>query len=243
MLASSLATLTLCFIAIITLILLAGFSYAEPATHTAPQALIQQAVVFRGPSHVDITNVTSDSLLLNVEGAIGINADVLLGLNQQQGGRLSRPRTAFGRWLVRRLGSVTVSLSTISIYAPYSRTIHAVPSTPLFEIQPPTFSLPLTVNPPDDDTWLSPLSLSILVHPAQSNNALLSYAEDALKMRRALVTIEIKSVRVFGQGSWRSLFSVQRNDLRTVVKYECTYILFKSWSRYSHHFTSPSTWP
>ncbi|KAG8996158.1 hypothetical protein FRB90_012811, partial [Tulasnella sp. 427] len=183
-LAGAILVLTTFLAAALVFIIGAGYHYASWVAHVNPNQLVKQGVVLKGPSNVEVIRVTGDCIELKVDGAVGIDADYILGLDRE-GGLFAGPRKSFGRWLARRVEQVTVSLGQIELYAPYSRSQHRIPTEPLLSLQASPVTIPLTTRRGDfdtsDDSWLTPLSVPVFLSPNKNGSFIGEYAEDAWK--------------------------------------------------------------
>lgn len=207
----------------------AGYHYASWVAHVNPDQLVKQGVVLKGPSNVEVVNITGDFIELKVEGAVGIDADWIMGLEREGGGLFSGARKSFGRWLVRRVDQVTVSVGQLELYAPYSRSQHRIPTEPLLSLRASPVTIPLTTRRGDfdvsDDSWLTPISVPIFLSPNKNGSFIGEYAEDAWKVRRLLATARVDWVKVDAGDErhwWKpwSLFEVKKTSVERVLRYD-----------------------
>ncbi|KIO21306.1 hypothetical protein M407DRAFT_29081 [Tulasnella calospora MUT 4182] len=207
----------------------AGYHYASWVAHVNPEQLVKQGVVLKGPSNVEVVNVAEDHIELKVEGAVGIDADWIMGLEREGGGLFGGARKSFGRWLVKRVDQVTVSLGQVELYAPYSRSQHRIPTDPLVSLRASPVTIPLTTRRGDfdavDDSWLTPISVPVFLAPNKNGSFIGEYAEEALKVRRLLATARVDWVKVDAGDArhwWKpwSLFEVKKTSVERVLRYD-----------------------
>ncbi|KAG8940648.1 hypothetical protein FRC03_005225 [Tulasnella sp. 419] len=211
------------FLGILCILVLAASSYAAPASHRSTEDILRNGVVLKGPTNVEFGNVTQDGITIQLEGLVGINADWLLALDENRGGLFSGLRRSFGRWVIGTVKSVTVTSSAVGVYIPFSRRLHRIPTDPLLTLNLPEINIPLTTRPPDDDSWLTPISLPLQVKVEQSDDVLLEFLQNVWEMNRVLVTVKADEVRVCGgesSGGWRSWFNTRKTNVEKIVKYE-----------------------
>lgn len=229
----ALALLAISSLAIFIFLIVASYSYASYASHIKPETLVQEgAVVWRGPSDISIIQVMPEGVIVRVEGSIGIDADWIMGLEQQsmQMGLLEGARRGLGRWLVRRVDTVTVTLGEMRLYAPYDRSQHRIPDTPLMTMTVPSITVPLTTrrssHGDSDESWLTQLAIPVVIIPNKNTSSLVDFGKDALSMGRVLVRATVASVTVnVGDGSqwWNpsSVFEIRKPAMEKIVKMAC----------------------
>lgn len=214
----------------------AGYHYASWVAHVNPEQLVKQGVVLKGPSNVEVVTVAEDYVELKVEGAVGIDADWIMGLEREGGGLFGGARKSFGRWLVKRVDQVTVSLGHVELYAPYSRSQHKIPTDPLVSLRASPVTIPLTTRRGDfdasDDSWLTPVSVPVFLSPNKNGSFIGEYVEDAMKVRRLLVTARADWLKVDAGDArhwWKpwSLFEVKKTNIERVLRHDCK-CLFRS---------------
>jgi hypothetical protein len=199
-----LLSLSLCIIIFVLLALLA-YSYASYAWGASPEEIMNQALVVRGPDRVDVLNLTSDGgIWVNVEGRMGLDAGRVIGVNSDPGkdGLFRNIWKSMGRWGVQRVDRVSVSLSTVIISSEQD------PSTVLASVQPSPVEIPLTANPPSDaKSWLTKISIPLLVYPTSNTSALIRFVQEAWRHGTAAVQADVVRAVVRGGGldeySWR----------------------------------------
>jgi hypothetical protein len=191
---------------------------------------LQDAVVFHGPTGVQVLNITSSGLWLEVEGYMGIDIDKILGVNQddvcegQRGAGAQwweSARTAFGRSLVHALGPIEVSSlqglevwSTAGIHsALLSATIPVVIPIPMTtQVNNISFDQTVWSMPP----WLTAIRIPVHVRPEASPKNILSlakkaWAEGSIDIELRVGSIRIKAVEDRG---WRGYISRTERDIR-----------------------------
>ncbi|KAG8898044.1 hypothetical protein FRB99_007691 [Tulasnella sp. 403] len=223
-------SLVACLITAFIFVITSGYHYAAWAAHVPTELLVKRGVVWKGPTNVEVLNFAEDAVTLRIDGAAGIDADWIMGLDEGDGGILDGPRRWFGHWLVERVEQVTVSVADVLVYAPYSRSQHRVPNEPLLRLSTPPVTVPLTVRRSEfgveDDSWLTPLSIPVVIRPERNASLLVEYVEDALAMSRFLTRVEVECVSVVGGSGGKhwynpwSLFEVKRNHIERVIQYQ-----------------------
>ncbi|KAG8911849.1 hypothetical protein FRC00_005727, partial [Tulasnella sp. 408] len=228
-LAGAILLLSTFFAGALVFVIGAGYHYASWVAHVNPDQLVKQGVVLKGPSNVEVVTVAADYVELKVEGAVGIDADWIMGLEREGGGLFGGARKSFGRWLVKRVDQVTVSLGHVELYAPYSRSQHRIPTDPLVSLRASPVTIPLTTRRGDfdasDDSWLTPVSVPVFLSPNKNGSFIGEYVEDALKVRRLLATARADWVKVNAGDArhwWKpwSLFEVKKTNIERVLRHD-----------------------
>ncbi|KZO99193.1 hypothetical protein CALVIDRAFT_596296 [Calocera viscosa TUFC12733] len=230
------------------LLLLLGYSYAYPSARSPPSELLAHAVHLRGPTNLQVLNLTSSGLYIQLDGEIGVDADWLLGFrsSDESAGWAERCRRALGRWGVERVQAVDVRLSTIALS---SR------SGMIATLQVPQLTIPLTpslralsseeeLDSPESElakSWLSPITIDVLVSPSQDAAALARFAQESWASGKIELEASTKWVTVSPSGlgsppsgskgedgpgsarwSWRmnpsSWLTLHKSDLLTEIK-------------------------
>jgi hypothetical protein len=162
---------------------------------------------------VSVLDVTADGgTWIQVQAKVGINAGSIMGVDTDDDeGTFYDMWKSFGRWGVKVLDRVTVEVSTTQIFSQRQALLATLESPP--------FDLPLTVNPPYDDSWLSPLSLTLFVVPTRNASDLNQFVHDSWHSGAASVHASIPSVIVSGgstnKSGWRQMLRLQRSDIQT----------------------------
>ncbi|KAH8077487.1 hypothetical protein BXZ70DRAFT_962531 [Cristinia sonorae] len=200
-------SLSLCVLLFVLLALLA-YSYGSGASREAPDTLIRRSLVLRGPDRVDVLNISyTDGIWLRVEGRVGVDAGAALGVNPSlDDGVFKDIWKSVGRWGVERVENITVNLSTVSIHSEHGH---------LADISFPPSTLPLTVNPPQDFSWLTPMSVPVLFKPTNDSKLLARFIRDTWRDGvvnvRAVVDEAVVSV-LHGR------FHLTREDVSSTVR-------------------------
>jgi len=191
---------------------------------------LQDAVVFHGPTDVQVLNITSSGLWLEVDGYMGIDVDKILGINQDhvckgQRGAGARwwesARTAFGRTLVHALGPIEVSslqgLEVWSTVAGHSALLSAtipvvIPIPMATQVNNMSFDQTVWSIPP----WLTAIRIPVHVRPKASPKNILSlakkaWAEGSVDIELRVGSVNVKAVQDKG---WRSYVSRTERDIR-----------------------------
>jgi len=211
------ASLLVCIIAFLIGALLA-WSYAAKAAGLTPQDLINNDLVFEGPHKLDLHNVTEEGgLWVTVHGKIGVDVGDAMGINSDPAdGALRRWWKKLGRHSVRTLRSVSVDMSTITVVPE----IHPHLTLALLNVAP--LSVPLSVDPPQDGSWLTPVSVPVQVFPTNNATLVKDVLRDAWRKGRIGVLTAVDTVRVRGgdirHPTWRTSFHGKLSHIRTVLK-------------------------
>ncbi|KAG9023946.1 hypothetical protein FRB95_012296 [Tulasnella sp. JGI-2019a] len=229
---TSMVLLALCGLGILLFLIAASYSFASFASHIEPQAMFDQgAIVWKGPSDIKIVDMSPTGVVMRVEGSIGIDADWIMGLDMNSGTNmrlsvLEGARKALGRWLVKKADTVTVTVGDMRLYTPYSRSQHRTPDAPLLSVFLPSITVPLTTRRSrfgaSDDSWLTRLSIPMLVYPHENTTLLTEFAKDAMQMRRVLARAAVDSMQLdVGDGKqWWQPPSIVRPGVEKIIKYE-----------------------
>lgn len=207
-----LASLSSCIVIFLLLVLLA-FSFAARLSDVSPEDVLENALVIQGPYRVSVLDVTADGgIWIQVQARAGIDAGSIMGADMDDDeGTFYNIWKSFGQWGVKMLGRVTVDVSTVQIFSQRQALLATFDSPP--------FELPLTVDPPYDDSWLSPLSLTLLVVPTRNASDVNQFVHDSWHSGAASVHASIPSVVVSGgstnKDGWRHMLRLQRLGIQT----------------------------
>lgn len=213
-----LVSLSFCILGFAILALLA-WSYAAQASKVSPDEILHNALVFRGPSRVDVLNITSGGgIWVNVSGSMGMDAGAVIGVNSDPSGDglLQHVWKSLGRWGVRRLDRVSIHMSTINITSAND------PSAILASVGVPPMEVSLTANPPPDKSWLTPVSIPVLILPTSNTSALIHFVRDA--WRRGFLSIRADMDRALVHGgslnenSWRDKLHGEISNIQTALR-------------------------
>ncbi|KAG8849699.1 hypothetical protein FRC20_002244 [Serendipita sp. 405] len=214
----SLTTVVVVFVAGVFLV----YSYAQRARNVGPDQLTR-AVVWKGPSSVDVLNVTEGGeVILNVTGLIGIDTDVILDFktDDSEESFLVRWWRDIGRWGVGVLQEATVVMETARVF----QTKGEVPLAKAL-IQP--FVIPLTTSPGDpwDEKWLRPISFMINTSPSQDSTLLEQFAKETWANGFVDLHVEVDLVSVHGgrtgkKSGWRNVVEAEKRNITTTMRYK-----------------------
>ncbi|KAH7915949.1 hypothetical protein BJ138DRAFT_996845 [Hygrophoropsis aurantiaca] len=231
------STLTLVFLSslvlsiiIVLFAFLLVYSYASRLTHASPQDVLRDALVFHGPDQVEVLNITEDGgLWLNVEARVGVDAGKVLGVNREEEdeGTLTDVWKGIGRWGIQWLDRVTIDLSEIQVFDANADQFHDRILTSnhtevvLATVQIPAFTLPLSADPPPFETWLTPISLPLLVYPTQNTSDITHFLRESWAHGTASISAHVGHVVVGGGGDdssgwdrwWKEKLRVSRDNL------------------------------
>lgn len=208
-------SLSLCIIAF-SLVALIVYSYASRSTSLSPQELVQRALVFQGPDRLDVLNITSNGdIWVRIDGKVGLDAGAALGVNTEDGDSiLGDLWKSIGRWSVHRLERISMNTTVIHI--------SSTDGDILANVSVPTLELPLSANPPPDDTWLTSVSIPVLLQPTKDTWKLLSFARTCWRDGTVTVSASVAEVVVGGGGitetGWRKLVRIIRSDISSIIR-------------------------
>ncbi|RDB17180.1 hypothetical protein Hypma_001825 [Hypsizygus marmoreus] len=211
-----LISLSFCVLIFVILALLA-WSYAAKASRVSPDDVLHNAMVFEGPQQVDVLNLTSSGeLWINVDARMGMNAGSIIGVNtDREDDILQYFWKALGRWGVRSLDRVSVTLSRIDITSQHNS------SVVLASITTQPFLIPLTADPPKDLSWLTNVSTLVLIRPTNDTSALLDLLRESWRHGSVDVVADVGHVLVKGGGlnerGWRDALHKEYSNVRTSI--------------------------
>ncbi|KAI6126852.1 hypothetical protein F5141DRAFT_1186179 [Pisolithus sp. B1] len=176
----ALVFLTSLFLCLLTFLVVVLFAYSF-----ASRLSEQKGIVFEGPSRVDVLNATDGGVWINVDARVGIDAGSILDVNSEDDeGTLKDIRKSIGRF--------GVSAGPSAVYIRSSGQALLRSSFPSSHLE-----LPITVNPPRDNSWLTPLSIPLL--------------------RVVSAHAVVPTVHIWGGGvkrnSWRSMLKLTEKDV------------------------------
>lgn len=190
------------------------YSYGSRASGISSEELIQRALVARGPDRVDVLNITSEGgIWVNVRGRVGLDAGNVIGVDAEEDDSILKYFwKSVGRWGIHQLDRVSVKLTTIEISSKHDH---------LANFTIPSLELPLTADPPPDDSWLTELSTPVYIQPTRNVSALVRFARES--WRDGMIRVEARVGRAavhgggVGEGGWRSRLRAIRSDVRSRV--------------------------
>ncbi|KAJ6565632.1 hypothetical protein DFH09DRAFT_1157700 [Mycena vulgaris] len=196
---------------------LLAWSYASQVSHVSADDILNEGLVFQGPDRVDVLNVTwGGGIWVNVEARMGFDAGAIIGVNASPDGDgfFQDIWKALGRWGVRTLDRVSVSMTTIHLTSETGVILATIESTPVV--------VPLTANPPDDLTWLTRISIPLLIQPTSNTSALIHFVREAWSTGSAAVKADVGHVDVRGgalsESSWRNILHHELANIRTALR-------------------------
>ncbi|GLB39567.1 hypothetical protein LshimejAT787_0700770 [Lyophyllum shimeji] len=210
-----LVSLSICLV-VFSLLALLAWSYAARAYRVSPDDVVRDDLVLR-PERLDVHNITSGEMWVNIEAKLGVDVGGAMGVNSDPSdGSLFRSLwKSFGRWGVRELDRVTVTLYEADIRS------QADPSFVLASISTSPLIVPLSVNPPKDDSWLSHVSVLACVRPSNDTSAWLSFARDAWREGAMDIVADVRRAYIQGGSpnsrSWRNRLHKQITDVQTSI--------------------------
>jgi hypothetical protein len=217
---SLLSTLTTVFlitlsisIILVLLLLSLAYSYAAKASQLSNDAILNNGLVFRGPDAIDVLNISKHGdIWLRVDGHVGFDAGAVIGVKPKDDDNFWLDAwKAAGRWGIRNLDVVSLTLLSIDISPQYD------PSLQLASIEVPPFQIPLTAIPPDDTSWLTPISLPVHIRPSQNISAWLHFARESWRSGYAVAQATVAKADIqggrLGRSTWRSALKVDRTNV------------------------------
>ncbi|KAF9011692.1 hypothetical protein BDQ17DRAFT_1344636 [Cyathus striatus] len=198
-----LTTLTFTLIFFIALALLA-WSYVARAEHIDPNEILNNHITFRGPDR-------NAGMWLRVQGRLGVDAASAIGDIWK----------SIGRWGVRRLDTVSVRLSSISVTAADD------PTTVLAHLEMPSMRVPLSTDKGDafGEEWLTKVQFPVFISPTKNTTALLHFLRESWRLGYVIVRAEVEevtvrpgSVHTVDYVGWKGKFMKQLRNVRTGVK-------------------------
>ncbi|KAF9477671.1 hypothetical protein BDN70DRAFT_861510 [Pholiota conissans] len=210
-----LVSLSVCIVFFVVIALLA-WSYASRASNLKPDDVLNNDLVFAGPDRVDVLNVTKEGVWLNVQGRVGMDAGRAININTDpDDGPFRDLWKAIGRWSVRTLDRVSVNMSTINITPEYDSSIALVS----LDIAP--IELPLSVDPPPDLSWLTPVSVPVYFRLTSNSTEVLQFLKESWHVGKIAVRADVSEAHIRGGSlnttSWRSNFQTKLLDIRTAI--------------------------
>lgn len=209
-------TLATCII-LFTFLVLIAYGYSSRVSNVSTDDILEHGLVVKGPDRLDVLNTTeAEGMWVRIEGRAGVDAGALIDVKSARGDPIWRSWwKALGRFGVNHLGSVSVDLSTIRV------TPRTDPVTVLGVLQTSPIPLTLTADPPPDLSWLTPVSLTVLISPTKDSSVLTHFAQDCWTSGAVDVAATVASVTVRGGGlfdnSWRNMLRLKRRNIESVL--------------------------
>lgn len=201
--------------ALFVFLALLAYSYGSGASREAPDALLQRALVVHDPDKIDVLNIShADGLWLQVDGRVGIDAGAALGVNTDvEDGLLREIWKSIGRWGIERVNHISVNTSTVSVFSEHGH---------ISEASLPAVTLPLTADPPDDPSWLTPISVPVLIQPTKDLGTLARFVRDSWRDGVVNVQAVVNQTIVDALGGWLHL---SREHVSSTVRITRKYLL------------------
>lgn len=211
-----LVSLSFCIIAVLFIVFIV-YSYRARATAVSPEEIIQRALVVKGPDFINVLNTTSDGAVwIEVNGRVGLDAGNVVGVHTEHDDGLFRYLwKSVGRWGIHQLDRVSINITTVHVASEYNTSdilasIHAAP-----------IEVPLTANPPRDFSWLTPVTIPLLVRPTKDVGTLMRFVRNSWKQGVIDVLTTVDSAQVWGGpiggSGWRRAFNIKHSDIQTAV--------------------------
>ena len=206
-------SLSVCILFLVILLLIA-YSYGSRASGISSDELVQRALVARGPDRLDVLNITKEGgIWLKVHGRVGLDAGSVIGVATEDDDTVLKDWwKSIGRWGISQLDRVTVNLSTIDVSSQQDQ---------LASISLPPLELPLTADPPEDESWLTGVSIPVYIQPTKNMSALARFVRES--WRDGTVRVEAHVGRAFVRGGrlndvgWRTRLRAIRSDVHSRV--------------------------
>ena len=210
------ASLVVCILVFALLGVLA-WSYVSKASALNADDIVHQNLVVDGPDGIEIVKVSQAGVWLNIQGRIGVDAGKAIGIGSNtEDGILENLWKALGRWSVRTLDRVTVDISTIRIATDYNKNLD-----PVLYIDLPQIELPLTVDPPNDTTWLTPMSTLVFIRPTSNTTTWLSFLKESWRKGRLSIHAFVDQAVIrggpLGESDWRSSLMRKQMGIHTLI--------------------------
>lgn len=209
--------------ALALLVILLVHSYVPPDAER--EALVSDAVVWRGPKSVQLVNVTEDGIWLEVEGWVGIDADFILGVK----GTENRQGAAWWETLRRKVAHKALAYSP-NMSVQLDSDIVVFPkhfaTPPLISVHvPDAIQIPLSTNIQEGPhtteiggkhvpQWLTPVKTLARVRLIASTGELLDFAKHAWAKGDVEVMVGVRQVQVQPSSGWLQRYlKIVKEDL------------------------------
>lgn len=200
-------------ILLVLLLLSLAYSYAAQASQISNDDILSDSLVFHGPDAIDVLNISQyGDVWLRLDGRVGFDAGAIIGVKPGDDDSLWLGAwKAIGRWGIRNLDTVSLSLSSINITSQHD------PAAYLASIAVPPFQIPLTADPPDDLSWLTPMSVPVHIYPFRNVTTWFKFARESWRSGYAVAQVTIPHADIRGGPwewrTWRSVLRVGRSNL------------------------------
>lgn len=196
------------------LVLLIAYSYGSRASDISSDELIQRALVVRGPDRLDVLNITREGgIWVNVQGRVGLDAGSVIGVASGEDDSIFIDWwKSMGRWGIHQLDRVTVNLTTIDVSSQHDH---------LATISLPLLELSLTADPPENDSWLTKVSIPVYVQPTKNISALARFVRESWRDGTVRIEAHVGSADIRGgranEDGWRTRLRAIRSDVHSKV--------------------------
>lgn len=208
-------------IVVVLLFILTAYSYVAKASNLDTNVLLEQALVFRGPQHVTVVNMTQDgSLWIQANALVGIDAGAIIDVHSdEEDGVLAQVQKSLGRWGIERLATLSVKPSEAHVYARFERDDHF-----LARVECEPLELALTADPPPNASWLTPITVQLHMTPTTDASALVQYAREAWSSNAISLRVEVPRVVVrggrLGDRGWRKSLRKARENVKANIAFK-----------------------
>lgn len=233
-----LLTFSLCILFLV-LVLLIAYSYGSRASGISSDELIQRALVARGPDRLDVLNITTDGgIWLHVQGRVGLDAGGVIGVaTEEDDSVLQYWWKSIGRWGIHQFDRVTVDLTAIDVSSEHDQ---------LAVISLPPLELPLTADPPNDDSWLTTVAIPVYFEPTKNISAIARFVRESWRDGTMRVEAHVGRAVVRGgrlnDGSWRTRLRAIRSDVHSTVSMKSKSAYHSIPIKLTLRVSSPSAW-
>ncbi|KAI0689342.1 hypothetical protein BC835DRAFT_1283155 [Cytidiella melzeri] len=200
----------------LVLVILVAYSYGSRASDISPEQ-IQRSVKFRGPDGLDVVRVGPDGFVcLQIRVRVGVDAAAVIGIqDDDEDGIFRYMWKTVGRWGVRQVDRISVNLSSVEVYSGQTHEL-------LVNVSIPPLEIPLTTNPPPDDSWLTAMTIPLSLAPTRNMSALTRFIRESWRDGALVMISETQRAVVYGGGlherSWRSRLRAVRTNVRMPMR-------------------------
>jgi hypothetical protein len=211
-------TLAIC-IGIFIILGCLAWSYAAKVSNIDPDDVIRNALVYDEVKRIDVLDFSQGGRIrVKLEGRLGIDAGSIVDVNSdpEEDGVFQSLWKALGRWGIEKMEEVTVIIPGITIRSASN------PFVVLAYVEAQPITLPLTVNPPPDLSWLTDIKTEVLVTPNDDPQALLDFAKQSWKKGSVDSRVHMDSVTVQGgtlkERGWRRRLDKRFSNIDIVIR-------------------------
>jgi hypothetical protein len=202
----------------LALIVVFALSYSSHVSNLTAQDILDRGLIIGGPDSIEVLNATKeDGVWIRVDARVGLDIGNLLGIRPNDEDLVwTELWKGIGRWGVRKVGTVSIQLSQITV------TSSSKPSLILAVLTTPLMELPLTPDPPASLDWLTPVSIPIKISPTERTEDLVHFANESWMSGIVQASGTIPSVRVMGgklgARTWRDNFNIERSNFSVALR-------------------------